>query len=115
MNESEDRCPVHGVFHPRGPSCETQIVAPGKPQMFRKKPVVIEAMRFHGDAIHQVASWCSGTLFSDGGLQLTIGTLEGVMTCSYGDWVIKGVEGEFYPCKPEIFRKTYEPITEGES
>ena len=57
---------------------------------FRKKPVVIEA--FQTDC------------------QLTIQTLEGCMTASPGDWIITGVNGEQYPCKPDIFEKTYEPV-----
>ena len=51
---------------------------------FRKKPVVIEAMQL-------------------------VGTLEGVMQAKPGDWIIRGVQGEFYPCKPDIFAATYEP------
>jgi hypothetical protein len=82
--------------------------------MYKKKPVVVEAMLFHGDAIHDVAAWCGGVLFSDFGLHLDIATLEGTMRANYGDWVIKGVKGEFYPCKPDIFDATYEPVNETE-
>lgn len=80
------------------------------PRRFRKKPVVIEAMQFTGDTTF-------GDLldfFGDAPWEiakdetLAIPTLEGVMTASRGDWIIKGVAGEFYPCKPDIFEQTYE-------
>jgi hypothetical protein len=76
---------------------------------FRKKPVVIEAEQFNGiDLPH-------GTCRAPGKNQPAyIDTLEGRMTVSVGDWVIKGVNGEFYPCKPEIFEKTYDPVESGE-
>lgn len=59
-------------------------------QEFKKKPVVIQALRLECD--------------------VEIKTLEGVMTGNNGDWLIKGVDGEFYPCKHEIFKKTYEAV-----
>jgi hypothetical protein len=79
---------------------------------FRKKPVVIEAWQFDGSwasasPIIQMADSMSWT-DSNGG-QIEIDTLEGAMTASAGDWIIKGVKGEFYPCKPDIFTATYEP------
>ncbi|TIH27053.1 hypothetical protein D4765_18780 [Subtercola vilae] len=64
---------------------------------FRKKPVVIEAMLFAGGAFTTAAE------------NIAITTLEGTMAASIGDYIIKGVAGEFYPCKPEIFEQTYEP------
>lgn len=83
-----------------------------EPQKFRKKPVVIEAWNFDG-------SWESVkglvnredtalTWYSDGTLSIT--TLEGVMTATSGDWIIKGTAGEFYPCKPDIFANIYELV-----
>ena len=79
---------------------------------FRKKPVVIDAWQFDGSwssaspivQMHSGITWTD----SDGG-QLSIETLEGEMTASAGDWIIKGVKGEFYPCKPDIFAATYDP------
>jgi len=80
---------------------------------FRKKPVVIDAMQWTGensDEIqtflhdghpHAAAGWVKGRY-------VEIGTLEGLMVASVGDWIIRGVQGEFYPCKPEIFAATYE-------
>lgn len=89
---------------------------------FVKKPVVIEAMQFLGgwsgdgsllcDWIGEDASWSSAAHaategYPDAGGVLHIHTLEGTMTAMAGDWIIKGVRGEFYPCKPDIFEQTY--------
>ena len=80
---------------------------------FRKKPVVIEAMQLTEESVNEVYLWmeCTKGMATDdeGKPILTIPTLEGPMTASCGDWIIKGVNGEYYPCKPDIFRKTYEP------
>ena len=84
---------------------------------FRKKPVVIEAIQFVLDAddIHRdIANWAfnlnpeHGLII--GGSIIHIPTLEGVMTASSGDWIIQGVQGELYPCKPDIFEQTYEKV-----
>ena len=93
------------------------------PQRYRKKPVVIEAMRWDGTADNAVSiiQWmhdngaqsrydcttdpCSG---DSGGHRIVISTLEGDMTASAGDWIIRGVQGEFYPCRSDIFEMTYE-------
>lgn len=76
---------------------------------FRKKPVVIEAVKYDGTLL-SVESLdgleCSQALTSD---TIQIETLEGTMTANPGDWIIRGVKGEFYPCKPDIFESTYEP------
>lgn len=83
---------------------------------YRKKPVVIEAMQFTNDSKDKVFRWGSELQmniypsFQDEKPCLMIPTLEGEMTCSLGDWLIKGVNGEFYPCKPDIFEKTYEKV-----
>jgi hypothetical protein len=75
---------------------------------FRKKPVVIEAMQLTPLNIDQIEEFVGGDAGNtpDG---LVIATLEGAMHASIGDWIIKGVQGEFYPCKPDIFDATYEP------
>jgi hypothetical protein len=81
---------------------------------YRKKPVVIEARQFTPSApLQPLADWCGGHV---GWIDrytpaIEIGTLEGVMRAELGDWIIKGVQGEFYPCKPDIFEATYEPAT----
>ena len=79
---------------------------------FRKKPVEIEAMEFTNETKDQVYNFvtCNKSASFDGGTShptLKIQTLEGVMTARVGDWIIKGVNGEFYPCKPDIFEQTY--------
>jgi hypothetical protein len=82
---------------------------------YRKLPVVIEAMQFTDDNKHQVFNWIAGNRYpyfdENKNPTLKIETLEGDMMAQLGDWIIKGVNGEFYPCKDEIFRKTYEEVT----
>ena len=77
---------------------------------FRKKTVVIEAVQFDGSQASKDRILILGARFQitlDG---IAIRTLEGTMLASEGDWIIKGIAGEFYPCKPDIFEKTYEPV-----
>lgn len=80
---------------------------------FRNKPVIREAMQFTEETKNQCFHWISGNHSADWeGKEevIKIQTLEGVMTARKGDWIIKGVNGEFYPCKSDIFEKTYEPV-----
>ncbi len=63
-----------------------------KTKWFRKRPIVVEAYQTD--------------------IEIQIETLEGVMTASPGDWIIIGIKGEKYPCKNDIFKKTYEPVSE---
>lgn len=80
---------------------------------YRKKPVVIEAVQFDGSgpSCTEVALFVGTSRWKectyDGGW---IPTLEGDMEFGPGDWIIKGVQGEFYPCKPDIFEATYEQV-----
>ncbi len=87
---------------------------------FRKKPVVIEAIEWNGKNFDEVSNFikqfhghkvahedAEEAALKSG--DYYIYTLEGTMTASKGDMIIKGVNGEFYPCKPDIFEKTYEP------
>lgn len=88
--------------------------------MFRKKPVTVEARqvpptgarlcRPRLSVTEELAEWCGGHVHDDAvdGPSILIDTLEGVMKATRGDWIIKGVKGEFYPCKPDIFAATYE-------
>ena len=79
---------------------------------YRKKPVVIEAMHFDDESVGSlIAEWCGGSNALSP-TQIQIETLEGVMTASLGDYVIRGVQGEFYPCREDIFRQTYEAVEE---
>ena len=84
---------------------------------YRKKPVVIDAMQWTGENLDDVIKFCSGDasyeLMARGDAELVISTLEdgngtARHVASRGDWIIRGVHGEFYPCKPEIFDATYE-------
>ena len=80
---------------------------------FRKKPVTIEAMQLtDSKSVLDIEEWInSGDVgFSTNPPTLWIDTLEGRMEASVGDWIIKGVEGEFYPCKNNIFIKTYQEV-----
>ena len=78
---------------------------------YKKKPVVIEAIRFTGSNYDEIREFIGkNTLCSD--LSIVIPTLEGDMVAQKGDYIIKGVHGEFYPCKPDIFNETYEVVSE---
>lgn len=76
---------------------------------FRKKPVVIDAIQWTGDNIEEIGEFLTGVHWATAGRNPVIPTREGDMTASPNDWIIKGVAGEFYPCKPDIFAATYEP------
>jgi hypothetical protein len=93
-------------------------------QQFRKKPVTIEAIQWTGENLREVITFTDGppnTRSRHAGMAwenyedlvrrdgLKIFTLEGAMLASSGDWIIRGVKGEYYPCKPGIFEATYEP------
>jgi hypothetical protein len=80
---------------------------------FRKKPVVIEAIQFTGgsDNLSELSEFIDRKIaYNANREQILIYTLEGNMIASLGDWIIKGVKGECYPCKPDIFEETYEPV-----
>lgn len=91
-------------------------------RQYRKKPVVVEAVQLNTTNMPEVADWIGGDTakivveseeawkLGKGvpGFSMTIHTLEGDMTAKSGDYIIKGVNGEFYPCKPDIFAQTYE-------
>lgn len=98
-------------------------------KLFKKKPVVIEALQLTGDdqdiVVYKWAEAFVGSFDSESpmvparGVSVDLGTgfmliatLEGVMQAKPGDWIIRGVAGEFYPCKDDIFRATYEPVME---
>ena len=79
---------------------------------YRKKPVVIETIQYTGDNAEECIALQIGTPRPvwDKGDHLIIGTLEGNHRADVGDWIIKGVKGELYPCKPDIFDMTYEKV-----
>lgn len=83
---------------------------------FRKKPVVVEAIQFgRSSTIAEARAWAmeranDRVVRLVDGKYLEIETLEGTMRADEGDWIIQGVQGELYPCKPDIFEATYEPV-----
>lgn len=77
---------------------------------YRKKPVIVEAMQYNGDNSIEIFHFCNKAYFEHMSQSLIVNTLEGKMHVDEGDFIIKGVHGEFYPCKPDIFKETYESI-----
>ena len=88
---------------------------------FRKKPVIIEAEQFCLSDWQKLETWGNGAIVAIGDRDndsgkwipkaINIHTLEGdVLNAEEGDWIIKGIKNEFYPCKPDIFAQTYEPV-----
>ena len=86
---------------------------------YRKKPVVIEAVQLTWNTWGEICEFVGVGRLEDGKpegemegemIRLKIPTLEGLMIAGENDWIIKGVTGEFYPCKPDIFEQTYEPV-----
>lgn len=84
---------------------------------YRKKPVEVEAMIFNENNQYEIIRWVHDGLPPEASAiarsdykSLIIRTLEGEMRALCGDYIIKGVQGEFYPCKPDIFEQTYEPV-----
>ena len=79
---------------------------------YRKKPVVIEAIQWDGEdnTLNELARFIGKDIYLDVCSQFTIETLEGDMKASLFDYIIKGIQGEFYPCKPDIFEATYEEV-----
>lgn len=94
--------------------------------LYKKKPVVVEAIKWDSLNLTEIMDFVGKSLIVetyDAGYQagatplavgLKIRTLEGDMNVSFGDYIIKGVQGEFYPCKPDIFEQTYEPTQKSE-
>ena len=78
---------------------------------YKKKPVIIEAIQWTGENLSEIDKFTQAKVKNHGSV-LIIPTLEGDMYASLGNYIIKGVNGEFYPCKPDVFAKTYEEVTE---
>jgi len=78
---------------------------------FRKKPVVIDAIQWNGDNYPELFEFVNvyGQMNKEND-SLFIRTLEGTMEASLYDWIIKGIKGEYYPCKPDIFASTYDKV-----
>lgn len=79
-------------------------------RMYVKKPIPIAAVQWNGENIDEVSAFI-GENITQYNNTLTIKTLEGDMWAAVGDYILRGVNGEFYPCKEEIFKKTYDEVT----
>lgn len=93
---------------------------------YRKKPVIIEAIQWNGNNLKEVMEFIGSEfkydensnyitykfLYNKYTKKLAINTLEGTMEVAKGDYIIKGIKGEFYPCKPDIFEQTYDEVEE---
>lgn len=77
---------------------------------YRKKPVEIEAVQWTGENLEEIEEFAKGALVHRGPVNIAISMLEGLMRASKGDYIIKGIAGEFYQCKPDIFKATYEEV-----
>lgn len=88
---------------------------------YRKKPVIIEAVQFTDDSIekiNEINQFMTPLRISykvQEAPKIIIETLEGDMTATLGDYIIKGIRGEYYPCKPDIFESTYERVDEDQT
>lgn len=87
--------------------------------LYRKKPVEVEAFQFTSGDVElpdwvpaSVSGFFISDLYPDGKVRAQIQTLEGTMHADIGDWIIRGVKGEIYPCKPDIFELTYEKVSD---
>lgn len=78
---------------------------------YRKRPVIIQAVQYlREDNISECMDFCPDMVYNNQDNEYDIKTLEGNMRISRGDYIIRGINGEFYPCKPDIFHKTYELV-----
>ena len=78
---------------------------------YKKKPLIVEAVQNTGDNLFEIMDFTNGkceAVFTSKGYEYEIDTLEGTMTANIRDYIIKGIKGEFYPCKPDVFKATYD-------
>lgn len=86
--------------------------------LYRTKPLIIEAVEWTGNNLGEIWSFVGDSMLCEiydaglapRGVNVIIHTLEGALDCREGDYIIKGIKGEFYPCKPDVFAKTYELV-----
>lgn len=85
---------------------------------YKKKPIVVEAVQWTGDNIDEIFGFCTAAYLDADNtrneVELHIRTREGGLVANDGDYIIKGIQGEYYPCKPDVFERTYELIEGGE-
>ena len=75
----------------------------------RKKPIIVEVKQYSNDNKEEVLEWLGDKGYYQNN-NLYVKTLEGVLKADEGDFIIKGIKGEFYPCKPDVFKETYIPV-----
>lgn len=78
-------------------------------EKYIKKPLIIEAVQYNGKNDEEIIKWSNKIIIKTDNI-LTVKTLEGIMTVGLNDYIIKGINGEFYPCKSDIFEKSYEKV-----
>lgn len=84
----------------------------GRIMMYVKKPIPVEAIQYTGDNLLSVTQFAKAHFYINSKGMLYISTLEGDMLCDKGSYIIRGVDGEYYPCRKDIFEKTYEVYEE---
>lgn len=83
-----------------------------EPKRYRKRPVVVEAMRYDGENYEDIRQFALGNVRKySRKATLVVCTIEGAVGVDPPVWIVKGVKGEFYPCKPDIFEATYEEVS----
>lgn len=94
-----------------------EVTTENLPYLFKKRPVMVLARQFTDPNDVELSLWCKGRLIrqiDEDGItthsQIEIDTLEGTMTALVGDWIIRGIAGEHYPCRADIFAATYDPV-----
>ena len=100
----------------RPPAGHRPATAEARPGYYRMRPVAVQAVRFEPGNGAQVAAWCGGEFRQGHGsgfrFMIDIRTAAGTVTAYPGDWIIRGLAGEFYPCRDPVFEHTYEAVTD---
>lgn len=81
-------------------------------KQYRKKPIVVEAAQINEETAPEIMKWSKSNVIPHFTHNWIVFTREGSLTARPGEWIIKGIEGEFYPCGDEIFKATYEEVNE---
>lgn len=80
---------------------------------YRKKPMVVDTIQYDGTNQKEIEEWTNYYAFEKQGRGFVVETLEGFIHISKGDWVVRGIKGEYWPVKPDIFALTYEEVQDG--
>ena len=111
LRKSEEEAMKNGLFggKPIVTFCSQEQNFDDKKATYVKKPIYVEAVQWTGNNVSEVDNFINHAILCEN-KELIIPTLEGDMRVSIGDYIIKGIKGEFYPCKPDIFRETYNKV-----